>query len=183
MIKLTESQIDVAVARTAPGLSKYLWLQENLHSCDVSRDATFQRRYNGFYRVRRNEEWRSFYFRLMEDSKETGSDFGQALRAIWQATGRFEASFSSKLVASLDPSVPVVDRVVLENFGLSLPYGYVADRERKILQMYSELNARYEALLASHLGLLIRSKFTAKHPHADITDLKKVDLVLWQHRP
>lgn len=100
-----------------------------------------------------------------------------------QATGRFEASFASKLVASLDPTLPVVDRVVLENFGLSLPYYYAADRERRILQVYSELRARYEALLGTDLGRLIHRKFTARHPHAAISDLKKVDLVLWQHRP
>lgn len=75
MIMLTESEIDAAVARTTPCLTKYLWLQQNLHSCDVSRNATFQRRYNGFYRVRRNEEWRTCYFRLMEDAKQTGINF------------------------------------------------------------------------------------------------------------
>ena len=182
MIELTLTNIDEAVARTAPGLAKYLWLQERLHHGDVRRDAEFQRRFNGFYRVRRNETWRTVYFDLMEHAKSTSIGFADALASLREATGRLEASFASKLVASLNPALPVVDRFVLDNFGLSLPYQYAANRERTIVDLYTELQVRYARLLASEKGRLIVSRFTAAHPYAAINDLKKVDLVLWQHR-
>ena len=48
--------------------------------------------------------------------------------------------------------------------------------------MYGELCARYEALLASEVGRLICERVESRYPGAGISDLKKVDLVLWQHR-
>ena len=179
---LTGPEIEVAVGRIGVGLRKYLWLQAEVGRRDVSRDATFQTRFNGFYRVRRDAEWRGKFYRLMEDAKVSGVEFAEALRALHSATGRYEASFASKLVATLDPGRPVIDRFVLENFGLRLPYPYQADRERRILEVYAELCARYEALLASEVGRLICERVESPYPGAGISDLKKVDLVLWQHR-
>lgn len=179
---LTETEIEAAVGRIGVGLRKYLWLQTEVGRRDVSRDATFQRRFNGFYRVRRDAEWRERYFRLMEESKRGGAHFAQVLRTMHAATGRYEASFASKLVATLDPTQPVIDRFVLENFGLRLPYPYQKNRETRILQVHAELCAKYEALLASDVGRLIREKVEARYPGTGISDLKRVDLVLWQHR-
>jgi len=118
----------------------------------------------------------------MEESKSSDVNFTQVLRALHAATGRYEASFASKLVATLDPTQPVIDRFVLENFGLRLPYLYQKDRETRILQVHAELCAKYEALLASDVGRLIREKVEARYPGTGISDLKRVDLVLWQHR-
>src|SRR5690606_33727520 len=120
-----------------------------------SRDAVFQRRFNGFYRVRRDAEWREEYFRLMEESKAGGVHFTHVLRTLHAATGRYEASFASKLVATLAPTQPVIDRFVLENFDLRLPYPYQKGREMRILQVHAELCAKYGALLASDVGGLM----------------------------
>lgn len=179
---LSEMEIEAAVVRIGVGLRKYLWLQTEVGRRDVSRDAVFQRRFNGFYRVRRDAEWREAYFRLMEESKAGGVHFAHALRTLHVATGRYEASFASKLVATLDPTQPVIDRFVLENFGLRLPYPYQKDREIRILQVHAELCAKYGTLLASDVGRLISQKVEERYPGTGISDLKRVDLVLWQHR-
>ncbi len=182
MTVLSEAAIDRALAQAAPGLAKYLWLQANLRGRDIRTDAEFQRRFNGFYKVRRNEEWRRIYFDLMESAKPHGMHFADALAALQRATGRLEASFASKLVASYRPALPVVDRFVLQSFGLSLPYQYAANRERIIVDLYVELQDRYARLLDSEQGRLIVSRFTALYPDAAVTALKMVDLVMWQHR-
>lgn len=179
---LTEREIDTAVEKLAAGLRKYMWLQAEVRRRDVSRDATFQTRFNGFYRVRRGAEWRGKYFQLMELTKARGADFARVLGALHAATGRFEASFASKLVATLDPNQPVIDRFVLENLGMRLPYSYDVQRGRKILQVYADLGSRYEALLQSDVGRLICAKVEARYPGTGISDIKRVDLVLWQHR-
>lgn len=179
---LSEMEIEAAVVRIGVGLRKYLWLQTEVGRRDVSRDAVFQRRFNGFYRVRRDAEWREAYFRLMEESKAGGVHFAHVLRTLHAATGRYEASFASKLVATLDPTQPVIDRFVLENFGLRLPYPYQKNREIRILQVHAELCAKYEALLASDVGRRISQKVEERYPGTGISDLKRVDLVLWQHR-
>lgn len=181
-VSLNEEAIDVAVSKIGPGLSKYLWLQERLPEVDVSQDRTFQRRFNGFYRVRRGTEWQRVFYQIMEQSKPDGTSFEGALASLREATGRMEASFASKLVATIDPTLPVVDRYVLQNFGLRLPYPQAPRREAKIRQVYGELQARYRELLTSDMGRLICNKVAERYPDANISPLKRIDLVLWQHR-
>jgi hypothetical protein len=93
-----------------------------------------------------------------------------------------EASFASKLVATLNPDKPVIDKFVLTNFGLSLPSQYENDREAKAVKIYDELCAAYDELLQKPIMNTIRIKFAEQFPWATTTDLKKVDLILWQIR-
>jgi hypothetical protein len=61
------------------------------------------------------------FFALLESSKLNGIGFPEALREIHHRCGMVEASFASKLVATLDPSKPVIDKFVLEYFAMRLP--------------------------------------------------------------
>jgi hypothetical protein len=121
MDNLTDEQLQNALKRLEPGMCKYLWLQRQLLLCDVSTSDEFQRRFSGFYRVRRNSHWKLEYFKLLEFSKLNGIDFPSALREINCRCGGLEASFASKLVATLDLSKPVIDKFVLRYFGMQLP--------------------------------------------------------------
>lgn len=53
------------------GLEGYARIQRTVRETDVSSDADFQRFYNRFYRVRRNAEWQSSYYAIMEREKAT----------------------------------------------------------------------------------------------------------------
>ena len=118
---LTRDEIGSALDRLEAGLQSYLWPQRRVGLCDVSTDAQFQTRFDAFYRVRRNSSWRAQYFSLMESSKGMGIEFPQGRNEINRRTGRLEASFASKLVATLNPSAPVIDRFVRQNLAWS-PY-------------------------------------------------------------
>ncbi len=179
---ITENQVDTALPKIKEGLRKYCWIQENFQRCNVSKDPNFQTRFNGFYKVRRKAHWRLHYYELMEAMKCRGVTFAQALRVLRQRTDRIEASFASKLVATLNPNRPVVDKFVLKNFGLRLPYHYVTNREAKTIQVYDELCLKYQDLMGRPIASMICEKFVEMYPWANITDLKKVDLVLWQNR-
>lgn len=183
MVQLTESRIDGALSKIETGLKRYCWIQENIHGRDVSRDRSFQNKFNGFYKVRRNDAWQLHFYTLLEMSKGTGITFPNGLCTLLERTSRVEASFASKLVATLHPDKPVIDEFVLSNFGLRLPSG--KDRERRCvgcIVVYDQLCDNYVALIKSAEGLMICEKFKRSFPWADITDLKKVDLVLWQIR-
>lgn len=182
MLILTEADVNTALPRIEAGLRKYCWIQENLHRCDVSTDEGFQTASNGFYRVRRNAEWRAHYYRLLEAAKQHPLTFAQTLRALREKTGRLEASFASKLVATLDPEKQVVDKYVLSNFGLRLPYHHAANRETRIVEVYARLCRRYADLMRAPIARVIYRRFAEAYPWAGITDLKKIDLVLWQVR-
>jgi hypothetical protein len=182
MIKLTEKKINESLAKAHDGLCKYYWIQTNFQKCDVSRDRDFQKRFNGFYRVRRNAWWRSRYYKLMQKAKNEGISFAKALRALRDQTGRIEASFVSKLIATVDPSKPVIDKFVLDNLGLRLPYHNASNRESRTIEVYRQLCAKFEELVSGSTGRTICEKFQELYPWAKITDLKKIDLALWQIR-
>ena len=179
---LTENQVDKALPKVEDGLRKYCWIQENFQRCDVSKDWNFQTKFNDFYKVRRNARWRLHYYELMEAMKSHDMTFAQALRILRQKTNRIEASFASKLVSTLNPNKPVVDKFVLKNFDLRLPYYSATNRESKTIQVYDELCLKYKDLMGRQIASVICDKFVEMYPWANITDLKKVDLVLWQNR-
>ena len=179
---MTENQIEEALGRLDRSLRLYLWLQGRVRSCDVSADKHFQKKFVGFYRVRRGSQWLSAYFGLMESAKARGIEFAEALTEISRATGRVEASFASKLVATLDPSKPVIDKFVLKNFALRLPRRGLPDREHKMVELYGNLCEKYLELIQSSTGITIREQFDRRYPGFGLTELKKVDLVLWQIR-
>ncbi len=57
-ICLTKAEIDAALPRVAVGLKKYVWLQAQRDTCDLRSDPEYRKRFNGFYRVRRGQDWR-----------------------------------------------------------------------------------------------------------------------------
>jgi hypothetical protein len=176
------SEVIKALPRVDRGLAKYCWLQAELVSRDVSSDREYQRRYAGFYRVRRAAPWRSAFFLILQDRKMTGISFPEALQLLADRTGRIEASFASKLVATIDPDQPVIDSVVLQNVGLRLPPISAANRLERIVNLHAQLARWYRQQLASTAGAAILRLFRETYPGAVVSDAKALDLVLWQIR-
>jgi hypothetical protein len=83
----------------------------------------------------------------------------------------------------LNPSTPVIDRFVLENFELKLPRWGLPERESETVNVYRALCHAYEDFLKGATGALIRELFDRCFPSSGVTELKKIDLVLWQIRP
>jgi len=182
MRTLTSEEVQIALGKLKNGLGRYVWLQDHIGLCDVSTNEHFQRRFNGFYRVRRGLLWRTAYYGLMESAKATGIDFPDALKEIYRRTGRIEASFSSKLVATVDQSKPVIDRFVLANFELRLPRWGLLERESETIDVYRKLCAAYGDFIEGPIGTMMRQRFEREYPNSGISELKKIDLVLWQIR-
>ena len=114
-ITLDRKKIDEALPKVAPGLAKYLrimaFVAKDPRYYD---DPDFRRAFNGFYRVRRSAQtWQPQFFALMARAKAQNFDFPRTLFELFAATGRVEASFASKLYATLHPNAPVIDSVVL----------------------------------------------------------------------
>ncbi len=70
------------------GLDKYQYIMSHFKTVDVSKDADFQSTFNGFYIVRRNEEWRKAYYNYFENTKN-GNATGTNLlaRQMWRKKG------------------------------------------------------------------------------------------------
>jgi hypothetical protein len=167
-------------------VQKYSWLQTQLHSINVSsHDAgEFQRRFKGFYRVRRNQAFCGPFFGLLEREKaNVGIDFASVLLEV--STDRVEASFSSKLVASIRPDMPVWDREVMRNLGIRTtgPAGDRNDKIRATLQRYEDLGTRMTQFLHDAQFLELRRAFDQRFPGTVVSDMKVMDFFLWQYRP
>ncbi|VVP00895.1 hypothetical protein PS838_02816 [Pseudomonas fluorescens] len=178
------TNVTTAINNAKPGIKKYLALMDQVGKVNVSTDAEFQRAYNGLYRVqRRSASWYSTYYNLMEELKGSKPTFGDVLDRVYEVTGRYEPSFSSKLVATLRDDKPVWDQHVLKNIGQKAP-GYSSKTKISDAKLrYADIENWYQTFLASDNAANWINQFNDLVPeHAKLTDLKKVDLILWQMR-
>lgn len=182
-ITISKEQLEVALPKIQPGLQKYWAIQDKVRR-DTSgfTDPELRRSYNGFYRVRRGQPWQSIYFDLMQQAQTNAYGFSQVLRALHQSTGRYEASFASKLVATLDTTQPVIDSVVLKNLGCKIATLNTRNRMQAIESLHRDLQQNVQSFLASIEGQALVSAFNVTYPSFAISEEKMVDLVLWQMR-
>lgn len=148
--------------------------------CD---DPVFRKAFNGLYRVRRSATtWQPTFFSLMARAKSQGFNFARTLKELFDATGRVEASFASKRHATLHPSAPVIDSIVLENFRLKLPTANDPKRLATVVDIHDVLAKSFANILATEDGKYLVRAFKSAYPEASVTDEKALDLVLWQIR-
>jgi hypothetical protein len=183
VMELDKTAIERALPLVSVGLEKYCRLQAALAATDVARDRTFQTGFNGFYRVRRNTEWQAAFYTLLQEEKSASRPFAEVLRALYTATGSVEASYASKLAASVDPGKPVIDSFVMKNVSLRLPrYGAVEPRLARIIVVYDRLVRILSDYLDSDMGRYLVTRFEESYPNRRLTRVKMLDLVLWQTR-
>ena len=105
------------------------------------------------------------------------------LGAPYNATGRIEASFASKLAASVDPGKPVIDSFVLKNLGFSLSrYGTADTRLARSVEVYKGIGKVFAEFLGTDQGTYLIARFEKCYPQRQLTPVKMLDLVLWQTR-
>lgn len=167
------------------GLGKYMRIMNQVHRIDVSNDKEFQRQFNGFYRMRQRPKlfYETFYQYLQENkAKEIG--FSETLNYFYIQMGRLEPSFSSKLVATVNPKLPVWDSEVLDSLNLKTPGYHLAKdiRKERLISIYGEIEKWYERFIISDKGKQMLKIFNQEVGPVEITDVKKIDLILWQTR-
>ncbi len=173
-----------AIEKARKGISQYLEIMALFAGVDVSTDRDFQRKYNAFYRVRQKpEKWYREYFSAMERWKGLKPGFNEVLDHFKTSLDKYEPSFSSKLVATLNPDQPVWDVNILKNTQIKMPSYSSKKKFQQAKSAYAAIQEWYKKFLVSKDGALILNLFDQQVPeHAKITPLKKVDFVLWQTR-
>ncbi|MDD7739392.1 MAG: hypothetical protein PUJ62_04880, partial [Lachnospiraceae bacterium] len=72
-------------------LPLYEKIMRQVGEVDVSSDEEFQKTYNYFYQVRRNEAWRRSYYKLFEQMKHTKNvSFSIIITELFRTTGNME---------------------------------------------------------------------------------------------
>lgn len=183
-----QDQVDSILGRiTESGLRRYDYLQRRLAPTNVAVDSEYRRTFNGYYKMqRRSKDWYDYFFGLLEAKKNSPTaTFEDILTEVYRMKRRIEASFCSKLLATIQPDKPVYDKHVRENLQLDIPKPTdSADRRLDgFISMYARLEEQIEHLIRLQKFQALRDAFDRAFPaYTHFSDVKKLDLLLWQHR-
>ena len=165
------------------GFDKYKKIMEWVRKTDVSSDHDFQRTFNSFYRVRRNAEWQSVYYDLFEEVKDSRPTFEYIIRALFKATGNIEASFYSKMLATINTDMPIWDRYVVQNLCLELKGKTKEAQLDCAIELYDRMTDWYRNFLITENGRECIAEFDKTLPgYTWMSDVKKIDFFLWSIR-
>ncbi len=171
------------IHKIEPGLKKYKAIMDYFYEVNVSQDKEFQRKFNGFYRIRqRPKDFYQTYYSLLEECKTKPLEFNKILKTLNEKLGRIEASFSSKLLATINTSMPIWDAFVLENLNLKKPAQYSKTRIEDTVKLYNQIIDWYKNIIISTEGIQMLEIFENEYPESGISDIKKIDFILWQIR-
>lgn len=170
-----------ALREVKTAMQHYISIMNRVWNTDVSADKDFQREFNHFYRIRRNEEWRKKFYRIFEDTKQkTTPDFAEVLEELHAQTGNVEASFSSKMVATLNPNKPIWDSMVLSVLLLKPEAENGKATVSSVISCYSYLDRWYYDFKKHPTAKEWIRKFDKAFPeYKDISATKKIDFILW----
>lgn len=184
MITEKEAKEILAKQELKAGIAKYKYIMEWVRQTDVSTDTEFQIAYRDFYRMRRfyNDEFALHYFKLMEQNKTVRSfSFKMALERVKHIQGTYEMSFSSKMAHTINPDTPIWDSIVTGHFGIRAP-GKSQNREMRICETYDKFKQRFYDYMEDKEGQMLLKMFEEAFPESGISDVKKIDFILWQDR-
>ena len=165
-------------------MKKYAYIMDTFRKVDVSKDEAFQTVFDGFYRVRRKKDtWLKIYYEMFEKLKNANPTFEDILMELYDRTGRVEASFASKMLATINPSMPIWDRFVLDNLGFKSPTGKNEKRLTKCVDIYNSIVAWYADFLNTDNAKDCIEQFDKLFPkYKQFTDTKKIDFFIWNMR-
>ena len=166
------------------GLETYFYLKNSLYKTDVSTDKSFQTTYNDFYNVRRNEEWRKVYYNYFEKIKNKKDvSYEEIIKYLFDHTGNVEASFSSKLLSTINPEMPILDQFVLQNLGIKIEA--TTDKKERLknaIEAYNSIIEKEKELLAQKDVKKFVKEFKNFLPEYELTDIRILDYLLWGTR-
>lgn len=131
------------------------------------------------------------YANLLYDQKINKKDFGSVLRDIHDVSGCWHVAFASKLVATQDPNLPVIDRNIRKIFGIKDIYikessekshkeiiEYWCRVHKELLKTYEQLN---EIIIIENKS--INDIYKNNWPELmTMTTTKRIDHLAWEIR-
>jgi len=155
-------------------------------SQNIEKDDVLQKRYKTFYRLynaRKDDQFYKGYFKLLKNAKQGESlDIRKVLEQLKRLSNKNEISFASKLLATIDPKLPIWDSRVRERVNemsdIQLKATYKNTEE--CVQAYHSLVTWYDKFMGSVEAKKMIAEFDSHFPNQKITAIKKVDFIFWQ---
>ena len=165
-------------------IPEYLYLQKKNF-----KDTDYFSRFSSYYKLRffkKNNISQKKYFELLIDMESTGdTNFSKAYQILSKIAEVSQLSYTSKLIATIDPAWSVVDAHVLYNLSIYRPYiKNKTARNEKDLEIYSEANTFIAQLCKHKDGKVLLKAFDSKtkaiRGAKGINKVKKIDFMLWK---
>lgn len=181
------SPVTAAIER-ALGFKDYKTIIRLVNAVDVSKCTDFQMAFDGHYRVRRNDTWRAKYYEYFESVKcDEDISFDAIIDHIYNnmktVQGKLnpvEASFSSKMLATIDTNKPILDSQVLKNMGLSIVGETPEKRLQSSKKAYKDICERFENYIGTDDCDEAVKLFDSYFPGCKVFSVcKKIDWFLW----
>lgn len=149
----------------------------------------FQVTFNDYYKVRRDANWRTVYYKCFSELKDKKDiTFDEIITYLYdnlpqteKGKNRVEASFASKMLATINPSMPILDSQVLINMGLMLSDSNDTNKKlRTAISVYEEMIRRYDEYQKADECKEAISLFNTYFPsYSKLSATKKIDFFLW----
>jgi len=176
----TDDEIETAIKDAKKGLNDYLTIMDLFHTVDVKSNSHFQRIFKNFYQLnvaRKSEAFFFDFFSFLQNYKQNVPEYTTTLKHFYKF-GKVEFSFVSKLLATIDPGLPIWDSNVRAVLGFINPKG--KNKIEKAGVIYAELKEWYKKFIPSKEGDKWLKLFDKEYPNSNINQIKKIDFILWQ---
>ena len=173
----------------AESIELYTTIKNEFENSDVSVNIKFQhayRKFHGMDHVGFNEEFTGKYFKLIEkyrnhivlDSEKVFIDLDRIKN--FEDNDALLFSFATKLMCTIDDSIPIYDKEVCNAFSFTEPidvdFAMVIDI---LLDQFEILQAHYNEIVESNLLPVSIRLFDEKFKGNNISMIKKLDFIFW----
>ena len=163
---------------------------------NIAEDMDYQKNFTNYYRVRRDNGWLQEFYKFFEENKNNKEiTFEKIIRHLSNVehkvkqtskkpTGKaktVEASFASKMLATINPNHPIWDSQVLRCLNIKIDDTLDYDSKiNKCIKVYHKIEEEISAFIETTEGKQCIELFDATFPSCvDFSSHKKVDFYLW----
>ncbi len=163
---------------------------------NIATDVDFQKNFTNYYRVRRDADWLREFYNFFEKNKNNKTiTFEEILRYLSNIehkvkrttknpTGKaktVEASFASKMLATINPNHPIWDSHVLRSLNIEVDGALChEDKIEEYIKIYQTIEKEIATFIAANEGQQCIILFDRVFPSCkDFSDYKKIDFYLW----
>jgi len=180
----TDDEIEAAIKYAKNGVFDYLAIMDLFlnPNVEVKSNPIFQKKFKKFYQLnvaRKSDAFLLDFFSFLQNNKCSAPEYITTLKHFYKF-GKVEFSFVSKLLATIDPELPIMDSNVRSVLGFNYPTGKNKIEEAGVI--YRELEEWYKKFIPSKEGVKWLKLFDKEYPcsKTKITSIKKIDFILWQ---
>ena len=162
--------------KRAQDIQHYMNIMSKVKTVNVADDQDFQREFDFFYKVRRNAEWRKVFFEIFERKKKKNCSYKEIITELYEGTGQVEASFASKMLASIDENMPIWDSKVLDRIRIKSSNKRGQQKLEETIELYDVIVQWYSDLKANKASYNeYITSFDSRFPdYSSISDTKKI---------